>query len=135
MLGGRLKQRREGHRFDVRRDVAGKTAVVIDDMVDGGSTLINAARVLRHNGAKEVICCVTHGVLTAGDQPALLKLLTATEDGKALIDRFVVTDSVPDVAAKVAALPACLRARVDVLPLAPYLASHMQVAHAKRFQR
>lgn len=116
-------------------DVAGKTAVVIDDMVDGGSTLINAARVLKQNGAKEVVCCVTHGVLTAGSEPALIKLLTAQEGGIPLISRFVVTDSVPDVVAKVAALPAELRARVDVLPLAPYLAAQMQAAHVKRFAR
>ena len=116
-------------------NVEGKTAVVVDDMVDGGSTLINAARVLKQNGAKEVVCCVTHGVLTAGSDPALIKLLTAQDNGKALIDRFVVTDSVPDVAAKVAALPAELRARVDVLPLAPYLAGQMQAKHANRFAR
>lgn len=117
-------------------EVAGKTAVVVDDMVDGGSTLINAARVLKANGAKDVVCCVTHGVLTAaGGTPALVKLLGAQEGGKPLIDRFVVTDSVPDVAAKVAVLPAELRARVDVLPLAPYLAQQMQARHVQRFAR
>lgn len=117
-------------------DVTGKTTVVVDDMVDGGSTLINAARVLKQNGAKDVVCCVTHGVLTAaGGTPALVKLLGAQEGGKPLVDRFVVTDSVPDVAAKVAALPPELRARVDVLPLAPYLAQQMQAQHKQRFAR
>ena len=118
-------------------DVTGKTAVVVDDMVDGGSTLINAARVLKANGAKEVICCVTHGVLTAaGGTPALVKLLGAQDDrGVPLVARFVVTDSVPDVAAKVAALAPELRARVDVVPLAPYLAQQMQAQHKQRFVR
>lgn len=110
-------------------DVTGKTAVVIDDMVDGGSTLINAARVLKQNGAKQVVCCVTHGVLTEGrDGPALEKLLTASENGHPLIDRFVVTDSVPDVRAKFNALAAKnpdLANRVDILPLAPLLADVM----------
>jgi ribose-phosphate pyrophosphokinase len=111
-------------------DVKNKTAVLVDDMVDGGSTLINAARVLKENGAGQVICCVTHGVLTAGrDGPALEKLLSAEAGGKPLIDRFVVTDSVPDVREKFNALAARrpdLAAKVDILPLAPLLADTMQ---------
>lgn len=115
-------------------DVRGKTAVVVDDMADGGTTLINAARALKNHGAKEVVCCVTHGVLTGGERPALEKLLTAqAQDGGPLIARFVVTDSVPDVAAKVAALPPALRGRVDVLALAPYLGQHLQAQHRARF--
>ncbi len=117
-------------------DVRGKAAVLVDDMVDGGSTLINAARVLKDQGAAQVVCCVTHGVLTSGARPALEKLLSArTADGQVLVDRFVVTDSVPDVAAKVAALPAHLSARVDILPLAPVLEQAMLAHHARRFKR
>lgn len=120
-------------------DVKGKTAVIVDDMVDGGSTLINAARVLKANGAKEVICCVTHGVLSQGDKPAdrpaLDKILTAKEGDKNLIDRLVMTDSVTPIALwqKMNALSAEQRARVDVLPLAPYLAREMQAQHKNRF--
>lgn len=110
-------------------DVRGKTAVVVDDMVDGGSTLVNAARVLKQNGATEVVCCVTHALLTASDKTALEKLLLAAEDGQPLIDRLAVTDSVPDVREKLAAFAQNhprLAAKVAVLPLAPLLAEAMQ---------
>ncbi len=110
--------------------VAGKTAVVIDDMVDGGSTLINAARVLRDNGASQVICCVTHAILSERGTPALEKLLANDEAGRPVIDRLVVTDSIPEVRLKVAALRPDLAARVDILPLAPLLDSEMKKVSA-----
>lgn len=108
--------------------VAGKTAVVIDDMVDGGSTLINAARVLRENGAERVICCVTHAILSERGMPALEKLLADDAKGRPVIDRLVVTDSIPEVRQKVATLRPDLAARVDILPLAPLLDSEMKKA-------
>lgn len=117
-------------------DVRGKTAVVVDDMVDGGSTLVNAARVLKQNGAKEVVCCATHAILSDGrphprtlvQETALEKLMLAHENGRPLIDRLVVTDSIPEVRRKLEIFakdhPA-LAAKVEILPLAPLLAEAM----------
>lgn len=49
-------------------DVRGKTAILVDDMIDTAGTIANAANALRDLGAKEVYACCTHGVLSG---PAL----------------------------------------------------------------
>ena len=47
-------------------DVSGKNCLLVDDIVDSGGTLINAAGALLEAGAKEVSAYVTHGVLSEG---------------------------------------------------------------------
>ncbi len=49
-------------------DVAGKDCVIVDDMADGGSTLINAAKKLREQGARSVAAYITHAICS---DPAL----------------------------------------------------------------
>lgn len=90
-------------------DVGGATALVIDDLISTGGTLVRAARAARRVGAKRVLALVTHGLFMPGAEAAIMD--TA-------IDRVVVTDSVPafrlgDKAA---------RAKLDILPVAPLLA-------------
>jgi ribose-phosphate pyrophosphokinase len=68
-------------------DVAGKTAVLIDDMIDTGGTIAQGARLLRRCGASRVLCCATHAVFSP---PALDRL---SEDG--LFEEVVVTNSIP----------------------------------------
>ncbi len=55
-------------------DVAGKDAIIIDDMIDGGSTMVNAASLLKAHGARSVTAYATHGILTDN---ALENLLSA----------------------------------------------------------
>lgn len=103
-------------------DVAGKDCVIIDDMVDGGSTMLNAAKMLKAHGAKSVTCCFTHPVLTAGSGSALEKLMTAKEGAAFAIDNLVMTDSIPEAAAKVAAFAQQypqLASKIDIIPLGP----------------
>src|SRR4051812_2098649 len=45
-------------------EVAGRPCVVIDDMIDSGATIVAAADILRKNGATEIWCAATHGVLS-----------------------------------------------------------------------
>ena len=45
-------------------DVQGKRCILVDDIVDSGGTLCNAADVLLQAGAKEVMAYITHGVLS-----------------------------------------------------------------------
>jgi ribose-phosphate pyrophosphokinase len=45
-------------------DVAGRPCVVIDDMIDSGATIVAAADILRKEGATEIWCAATHGVLS-----------------------------------------------------------------------
>lgn len=50
--------------MNVIGDVAGKTCILYDDLVDTAGSLCNAAQALIDNGAKEVYACATHGVLS-----------------------------------------------------------------------
>ena len=45
-------------------DCDGKTAIIVDDLIDTGGSLCGAAKMLKEKGAKEVYCCCTHGVLS-----------------------------------------------------------------------
>lgn len=67
-------------------DVEGKTAILMDDMVDTAGTLCNGAKTLLANGAKEVHACCSHPVLSG---PAVERI--ANSDIKSL----VVTNSIP----------------------------------------
>ena len=67
-------------------DVAGKTAIIVDDMISTGSTLVEAATTLRERGATEVYVGATHPLLVDG---AARKLRGAG------IARTIVTDTVP----------------------------------------
>jgi ribose-phosphate pyrophosphokinase len=69
-------------------DVKGKTAVLVDDMIDTAGTLCAAAETVLREGAARVIACATHGVFSG---PAYERL--AYENSR--IERIVVTDTVP----------------------------------------
>ena len=67
-------------------DVAGKTCVLVDDIVDTAGTLCAAAAALKQNGAKKVVAYCTHPVLSG----AAIANLTASQ-----LDELVVTDTIP----------------------------------------
>ncbi len=67
-------------------DVKGKTAILMDDMVDTAGTLCAGAKTLLENGAKEVHACCSHPVLSG---PAIERLK------KSDIKSLVVTNSIP----------------------------------------
>lgn len=69
----------------IKGEVQGKTALIVDDNIYTGSTLIHNAKLLKKTGATGVICFVTHPVLS-GNAPALIQ---ASE-----IDRLMVTDTI-----------------------------------------
>ena len=56
----------ESEVMNVIGDVAGHTCILIDDIVDSGGTLVNAADALLANGASDVYAYITHGVLSGG---------------------------------------------------------------------
>ncbi len=67
-------------------DVAGRTCLIMDDMVDTANTLCEAANALKDKGAERVVAYCTHGVLSG----------TAIERlEKSSIDQLVVTDTIP----------------------------------------
>lgn len=67
-------------------DVEGKTAVVIDDMIDTAGTMVAAGKVLMENGAKEVMACATHAVLSG---PAIDRINNSD------FSQVIVTDTIP----------------------------------------
>ena len=86
-----IDKRRSGHNLaeslTVIGDVAGKTAVLIDDMIDTGGTICACARLLRQRGATRVLACATHAVFSP---PAVERL---SEPG--LFEEVLVTNSIP----------------------------------------
>lgn len=90
-------------------EVEGTTALVVDDLISSGGTMLRAAAALRERGAREVIALAAHGLFT-GDAPAAL---TRPE-----IDRWLVTDTVPPFR-----LPPELAARrLEIVSAAPLFA-------------
>lgn len=67
-------------------DVAGRTCVLVDDLVDTAGTLCQAARALKEHGAKRVLAYATHAVLSG----AALKNIEGS-----MLDELVVTDTIP----------------------------------------
>ena len=69
--------------MNVIGDVSGRRCILIDDIVDSGGTLVNAAEALLKNGATEVTAYITHGVLSGGAvsriQSSQLKSLVITD--------------------------------------------------------
>lgn len=64
----------------------GKTAVIFDDMITTGGTLVGAAEAARDNGARRILACATHGVL-CGESINRLR--------DAPIEQLIITDSIP----------------------------------------
>jgi ribose-phosphate pyrophosphokinase len=56
----------ESEVMNIIGDVSGRTCILVDDIVDSGGTLCNAADALIAKGAKEVYAYITHGVLSGG---------------------------------------------------------------------
>ncbi len=68
-------------------EVEGKTAVLVDDMIDTAGTLCAAAETVKEEGAARVIACATHGVFS---EPAYERLAPESSG----IERIVVTDTI-----------------------------------------
>ena len=67
-------------------NVAGKTAILVDDMIDTAGTICTAANLLMEGGAKEVYACASHAVLSG---PAIERLNAAP------FKEIIVTDTIP----------------------------------------
>jgi len=98
-------------------EARGTTALVLDDLISTGGTLLRAAHAARKAGAKRILALVTHGLFMPGAEAAL-------QDPA--IDRIVVTDSVPPFRLGAAAV----RAKIDTIAVAPLLAEVVRRLHA-----
>jgi ribose-phosphate pyrophosphokinase len=86
IIDKRRERANECEALHVIGDVAGRTAVLLDDMVDTAGTLCGAAAKLMDRGAREVHACCSHAVLSG---PAIERL------EKSCIQSLVVTNSIP----------------------------------------
>ena len=71
--------------MNVIGDVKDQTCIIVDDIIDSGGTIVNAAKALKERGAKEVYVYITHGVLS-GDAVKKIK--------NSVIKNLVITDTI-----------------------------------------
>jgi ribose-phosphate pyrophosphokinase len=72
--------------MNVIGDVAGRTCILQDDIIDTAGTIVKAASALKANGAQRVFACAVHGVLSG---PAIDRLEQAP------IDQVILTNTIP----------------------------------------
>ncbi len=106
---------REANVMHVVGDVKGKVALIIDDLVDTGGTLVKAAQALSDGGATRVLAAAAHGVLAG---PAIERLNASP------VEELVITNSIP--------LNHKDARKIHVLSVAPLLAEAIQRIHVER---
>ncbi len=96
----------ESEVMNIIGDVRGRSCILVDDIVDSGGTLVNAAEALLNAGAKDVSAYITHGVLSGG---AVSRIAASR------MKELVITDSIqPTQAVKLAR-------NIRVMSIAPLL--------------
>ena len=94
IIDKRRERAGESEVMNVIGEVAGTTCILVDDIVDSGGTLVNAADALIAQGATDVYAYITHGVLSGG----AVARITASR-----LKELVITDSIqPTEAVRVA---------------------------------
>jgi len=94
IIDKRRERAGESEVMNVIGEVAGRTCILVDDIVDSGGTLVNAAEALLEQGANSVTAYITHGVLSGG----AVARVTASK-----LKELVITDSIqPGEAVRVA---------------------------------
>ena len=75
----------ESEVMNIIGDVAGRSCILYDDIIDSGGTLCNAAKALKDHGANSVSAYITHGVLS---DPAVERIT------KSELTEVVITDTI-----------------------------------------
>ena len=113
-----VEKRRVGNQdktelMNIIGEVAGKTAVIIDDEIDTGGSLLEAVAALVAEGAGAIYSCATHGVFSNG----ALDRIEASP-----ITEVIVTDTIP-------LPPNANRERITVLSIAPLFGEAIKRIH------
>jgi ribose-phosphate pyrophosphokinase len=85
IIDKRRERAGESEVMNVIGEVEGRTCILVDDIVDSGGTLVNAADALMEKGAKEVYAYISHGVLSGG---AVARIAASQ------LKELVITDSI-----------------------------------------
>ena len=99
-------------------DVIGSTALIVDDLISTGGTLLRTARSARTAGAKRVLAFVTHGLFMTGAAEVLVD---------PALDQVVVSNAVPPFR-----LEPAQSKKLVILPAAPLLAEAIRRLHEER---
>lgn len=97
-------------------EVAGRTAIIFDDLISTGGTLARCAEACRELGATRIVAIATHGLFVQGANAAL---------ASDALDQIIVTDTVPPVRLD----PALQARKLVILPIAPLLAAAIWRIH------
>jgi ribose-phosphate pyrophosphokinase len=100
-------------------DATGATALIVDDLISTGSTLLRAAGAARKAGARRVVALVTHGLFMSGAAKVI---------ADPAIERLVVTDAVPPFRLEAAAA----RNKIETVSAVPLLAESIRRLHEGR---
>ncbi len=99
--------------MNVIGEVRGKRAIIVDDEIDTGGTLMEVVRALQREGSEEIYACATHGVLS---DPAVERIRDS------VLREVVVTDTIP--------LPPAKRiAKIKTLSVAPLIGEAIRRIH------
>ena len=99
-------------------DVIGSTALIVDDLISTGGTLLRTARSARTAGAKRVLAFVTHGLFMTGATEVLVDQA---------LDQVVISNAVPPFR-----LEPAQSKKLVILPAAPLLAEAIRRLHEER---
>jgi ribose-phosphate pyrophosphokinase len=81
----------ESEVMNIIGDVEGRSCILVDDIVDSGGTICNAAEALLKNGAKDVCAYATHGVLSGG---AVARIANSKLKSMVVTDSIAATEDV-----------------------------------------
>ncbi|MBP9818048.1 ribose-phosphate pyrophosphokinase [Candidatus Shapirobacteria bacterium] len=113
------KVRREHNQAEVAHvvgEVDGKRAIIIDDMIDTGGSICAAAEVLKKFGAKEVVVCATHALLSGNARERF---------DESCVDKLILTDTLPIAENKISK-------KMEIISVAPLLAKIIKRIHNER---
>ena len=102
--------------MDIIGDVEGRTAILVDDIIDTAGTICNAAHGLMERGCKTIYACATHSVLSG---PAMERI------GNSSIKKVIFSDTIPLAESKHAT-------KIEQLSIAPLFAEAIKRVHVER---
>ena len=101
--------------MEIIGNVEGKTAILVDDIIDTAGTIVKAAEALKRRGASDIYACATHGVLSG---PAIERI------GGSCIKQMILTDTIPLSDNKKIE-------KIEVLSIAPLFAEALRRIHSE----
>ncbi len=110
------KRRPEANKVEIMEiigDVSGKVCIMVDDLIDTGGSIVQGAQALVDRGAKEVLACCTHGVLS-GDAIKRVE--------ESVLSALLITDTIPLPTEK-------CNSKIKVISVAPLLADAIHRIH------